>query len=147
MCELRHGMAHTLIDAPAEVSAFEMRNGNVHITGCDGSCQDFIAVTANEDDVGMEIRERRRKLRDADARRLRHGDGTASRQGHEDLRIAGESVFLHGSEYVAILREEGGCSDCNLQFQLRMSADCPEQRKAAGIVDLRCDDETNLPGF
>jgi hypothetical protein len=142
--ELRHGMAHLLVDRSGDLAALHVRERDVHVGSGDRGGQRLVAVGDGNHDVGAQVVQHRGQLQDAEAGGLGHRRGILALEHDEDLGVDAEAVALHVADGAAVAIEQRRRGDDELQLQRGMRLDRGERGFDPAVAGPGGDDDANL---
>ena len=142
--ELGDRVAHALVDAAADVAAFDVRDGLVQIRGGHRDGELLEAIAADHDHVRIESVEAVGEFERRQAGRFRHGDVIAAfddvEHGRRDREAAGFDVVR---DVAAVLVEENRSAQHQLELDGRMVVQRLDQQLAAPVVRAAGDRKTD----
>jgi hypothetical protein len=144
--ELRDGVTHALVDAPADVAALDVRDRPVQIRSRHCNRQLFEPIAADDDDVRIERVNPVRELERSQTCRLRHRHVIAAfdhvEERRRDGKAAGLDVF---GDVTAVLVEQDRTAEDQFEIDPRIGMQLAEEQLTPSVVRAVRDRKADPP--
>src|SRR5262249_16252589 len=144
--ELGDRVADALVDAAGDVASLDVRDRPIEIRGSHRDRELLEAIAADHDDVRIGGVNPVGELERREARRLGHRDVVAALDQVEQGRRDGEAGGLDvGSDAAAVLVEQDRAAEHQLEIDLRMLVQLPDEELTAAVVGAARHREADPP--